>query len=60
MPQNGFFVECGAYDGETRSNTLALERYLGWDGLLMEADPLNFSNMDKNRNAYLTGHMPFH
>ncbi|KOX67975.1 hypothetical protein WN51_08011 [Melipona quadrifasciata] len=53
--KNGFFVECGAYDGETRSNTLALERYLGWDGLLIEADPINFSNMmDKNRNAYLT------
>lgn len=53
--QNGFFVECGAYDGETRSNTLALERYLGWDGLLIEADPINFSKMmEKNRNAYLT------
>ncbi|XP_033329201.1 uncharacterized protein LOC117221938 isoform X2 [Megalopta genalis] len=52
---NGFFVECGAYDGETRSNTLVLERYLGWTGLLVEADPLNFSKMLlKNRKAYLT------
>ncbi|KAK9302061.1 hypothetical protein QLX08_005800 [Tetragonisca angustula] len=53
--RSGFFVECGAYDGETRSNTLALEQFFGWRGLLIEADPLNFSNMmDKNRNAYLT------
>ncbi|XP_078041832.1 uncharacterized protein LOC144472523 isoform X2 [Augochlora pura] len=52
---NGFFVECGAYDGETRSNTLFLERNLGWVGLLVEADPLNFSKMlSKNRKAYLT------
>ncbi|KZC08311.1 Protein Star [Dufourea novaeangliae] len=53
--KNGFFVECGAYDGETRSNTLVLERILGWTGLLVEADPINFSKMSlKNRKAYLT------
>ncbi|OAD52136.1 Protein Star [Eufriesea mexicana] len=53
--KNGFFVECGAYDGETRSNTLVLERFLDWSGLLIEADPLNFSKMlQKNRKAYLT------
>lgn len=53
--KNGFFVECGAYDGETRSNTLVLERFLGWTGLLVEADPKNFKKMlQKNRKAYLT------
>ncbi|XP_076673527.1 uncharacterized protein LOC143371795 isoform X2 [Andrena cerasifolii] len=53
--ENGFFVECGAYDGETRSNTLVLERFRGWKGLLVEADPLNFSKMlQKNRRAYMT------
>ena len=53
--QNGFFIECGAYDGETRSNTLNLERYYGWTGLLIEADPINFSKMlQKKRNAYLS------
>ncbi|XP_076169653.1 uncharacterized protein LOC143147854 isoform X3 [Ptiloglossa arizonensis] len=53
--KNGFFVECGAYDGEMRSNTLVLERKLGWNGLLVEADPINFSKMLlKNRKAYLT------
>ncbi|XP_076760564.1 uncharacterized protein LOC143429061 [Xylocopa sonorina] len=53
--KNGFFVECGAYDGVTRSNTFVLERLLNWTGLLIEADPLNFSKMlMKNRKAYLT------
>ncbi|XP_051163581.1 uncharacterized protein LOC127282995 isoform X2 [Leptopilina boulardi] len=53
--KNGFFIECGAYDGETRSNTLNLERYYGWTGILIEADPINFAKMTlKNRNAYLS------
>lgn len=53
--RNGFFVECGAYDGETRSNTLVLERLLDWKGLLIEADSINFSKMLlKNRKAYLS------
>ena len=39
--KNGFFVECGALDGETRSNTLILEEELEWNGILIEADPVN-------------------
>ncbi|MEI6320649.1 MAG: FkbM family methyltransferase [Pseudomonadota bacterium] len=35
---DGFFVEIGAYDGVGFSNTYFLEA-LGWDGLLIEADP---------------------
>ncbi|XP_018403158.1 PREDICTED: uncharacterized protein LOC108780069 [Cyphomyrmex costatus] len=53
--KNGFYVECGAYDGEIRSNTLFLERFRGWSGLLIEADPINFTKMlQKNRRAYLS------
>lgn len=52
---NGFFIECGAYDGETRSNTLNLERFFNWTGILIEADPINFAKLlDKNRRAYLS------
>jgi hypothetical protein len=48
-------VECGALDGETRSNTLYFERHLNWSGLLVEADPLNFAMMEtKKRKAYLS------
>ena len=39
---HGFFVEIGAYDGETGSNTLFLEKHKSWDGLLIEANPLAF------------------
>ena len=51
--RDGFFVECGALDGETRSNTLFMERFLGWTGLLVEADPTNFRRvLSKRRNAW--------
>ena len=34
----GVFVEMGALDGFDKSNTYALERCLGWDGVLIEAE----------------------
>ncbi|CAG7834776.1 unnamed protein product [Allacma fusca] len=51
--RNGFFVECGALDGETRSNTLSLERDYGWQGLLIEGDPKNYQVLlTKKRKAW--------
>ena len=35
-PQGGYFVEVGANDGVTQSNTFLLERKFGWRGLLVE------------------------
>jgi FkbM family methyltransferase len=35
----GVFVEAGANDGLSQTNTLYLEKYLGWKGLLIEAVP---------------------
>jgi FkbM family methyltransferase len=37
--RDGFFVEAGANDGRTQSNTLYFERYRGWTGLLIEPIP---------------------
>ncbi|CAG2219488.1 unnamed protein product [Mytilus edulis] len=37
--KNGFFVEMGAFNGKTLSNTLWLERKHNWTGLLIEANP---------------------
>lgn len=37
--RGGFFVEAGANDGVTQSNTLYLEKYCGWTGLLVEPLP---------------------
>ncbi|CAG7815729.1 unnamed protein product [Allacma fusca] len=49
---NGFFIECGANDGEYLSNTLELEMR-GWKGLLIEAQPeLGKMLMTKNRKAW--------
>lgn len=54
MQKNGYFIECGAYDGEYQSNTLFLERKLQWTGLLIEAEPNNFkAALEKKRNAVL-------
>ena len=54
IKRDGFFIECGALDGETRSNSLFFERFRGWTGLLIEADPVNYQQMvSKNRRAYM-------
>ncbi|ELT88065.1 hypothetical protein CAPTEDRAFT_198640 [Capitella teleta] len=51
--RNGFFVECGAAEGETFSNTLFFERARNWDGLLIEANPNLFKKLlAKGRQAY--------
>ncbi|KAI9562622.1 hypothetical protein GHT06_010076 [Daphnia sinensis] len=50
---NGFFIECGAYDGETLSNTLYMERSLAWTGLLIETDQISFKAIKgRNRKAF--------
>ena len=49
-------MECGALDGETRSNTLTLERDLGWSGVLVEADPKTMVKLlAKHRKAHAVG-----
>jgi hypothetical protein len=51
--RKGFFVECGASNGETFSNTLTLEMRFDWDGLLIEANPNLFKILlGKGRKAY--------
>lgn len=37
--RGGVFVEAGAHDGFTQSNTWALERHRGWRGVLVEPVP---------------------
>ncbi|KAG0717557.1 Protein Star [Chionoecetes opilio] len=53
VKEGGFFIECGALDGETRSNTLVFEKEYGWRGVLIEGDPKNFEVVrKKNRRAW--------
>ncbi len=37
--EGGVFLEAGAHDGYTQSNTYYLERFRGWSGVLVEAVP---------------------
>lgn len=54
MQTGGFFVECGAADGELFSNTILLEREMNWTGILVEPDPTSYSNLAKrNRQAHI-------
>ena len=49
----GFFVECGAFDGEKSSNTVHLEAAQKWTGLLIEMDPAFYTQLiGKQRQAW--------
>ncbi|HEY0835853.1 MAG TPA: FkbM family methyltransferase [Azospirillum sp.] len=47
--RQGVFVDLGAFDGVTWSNTLFFERTLGWSGLCVEASPTIFTLLELNR-----------
>lgn len=49
----GYFVEVGAGDGVSLSNTHLLETVLGWRGLLIEPNPLFHASIRRNRKAAL-------
>lgn len=42
--EGGFYIECGANDGFSQSNTYFLERFRGWSGLLVEPVPSLFAS----------------
>jgi FkbM family methyltransferase len=46
---NGFFVEVGAYDGLSMSNSYLLEYKYNWKGVCIEANPTYFSHLTTNR-----------
>ncbi|ELT88811.1 hypothetical protein CAPTEDRAFT_205199 [Capitella teleta] len=51
--KGGFFVDCGAGDGELFSNTLFFERDREWSGLLIEPNADDFSTLlHKRRKAF--------
>lgn len=52
--RNGFFIECGAAQGEAFSNSLFFEKSRNWTGLLIEANPTYFESVrQKRRRANL-------
>lgn len=48
--EDGFFVELGANDGVSQSNTLYLERHKHWKGVLVEPTPHNYLLCLSNRS----------
>jgi len=51
--RNGFFIECGAAEGEAMSNTLFFEVQRNWTGILIEVHPSLFRLlMKKYRRVY--------
>jgi hypothetical protein len=47
--RSGTFLEMGGVDGHHQSNTLFLERCLGWRGVLIEANPAMAESLCSNR-----------
>jgi FkbM family methyltransferase len=51
---NGFFVEFGATDGITGSNTYMLEREYRWSGILAEPNPVWHEQLRHNRSCHIS------
>ena len=49
--KKGYFLDLGALDGTTHSNTIMLERKYGWSGICVEANPFVFPMLSSNRNC---------
>jgi FkbM family methyltransferase len=47
--RGGFFIEAGANDGFTQSNTYYLEKFRGWSGILVEPIPNLYQQCRKTR-----------
>lgn len=49
--RDGVFIEFGALDGVLHSNSLFFEEQCGWTGLLIEANPVAFRALVRNRSS---------
>ncbi len=49
--KNGIFVDIGAYDGITSSNSYFFEKHRNWTGICIEPTPDAYEKLKKNRRA---------
>lgn len=49
--RNGFFIEIGAHDGISLSNSLFFEKNRNWEGICIEPNPTVFEKLTKNRKS---------
>ena len=52
--RDGYFVEFGACDGKSLSNTLLLEQAYGWNGILAEPNPFWHDALAANRKCAIS------
>lgn len=50
--KNGFFLDIGAHDGETYSNSFFFEKYRKWQGVCVEPNPHVYNKLIKIRNSF--------
>ncbi|WP_196805449.1 FkbM family methyltransferase [Methylobacterium sp. 77] len=51
--RDGYFVEFGATNGRTNSNTYLLESEYGWTGILAEPNPVWHDDLSRNRDCII-------
>ena len=56
----GFFVDVGAYDGVSGSNTFYFEKRLGWKGVAFEPNPSAFEVLRATRSCRLIQGCAYH
>jgi len=49
--KHGYFLDVGAYNGVTISNTFYLEKELGWTGICVEPLPAAFAELQASRSC---------
>lgn len=49
--KNGFFIDIGAHDGVSISNSLFFEKYRKWEGICVEPNPIVYKELIKNRTS---------
>ena len=48
---NGVFVDIGAHDGESGSNSLFLEKHRNWSGICIEPGPAEYKKLEESRTS---------
>lgn len=49
--KEGFFIDIGAHDGISFSNSLFFEKYKNWEGVCIEPNPVVFGKLISNRKS---------